>query len=550
MFRKSMLILLLSACCFGQIHFPDPKFKEYLVNGSWLAGTFEAWYDAPYDLNGDGEISVEEAAWVTGPISILGSEITDITGIEHFSNLQGLGITGTGITSLPKLPASLRSLNCSRNALTTLRDLSETSITHLQFNANQITELPPLPQTLRSLSCDANLLENVDSLGAFPSLEFLACSDNLLTELPDLHETNLWKLEVSGNRLSSLPQLPPGLEVLDCSRNQLSALPAIPELTHLDCDGNRLSSLPDFAPGLRRLVCNDNQLTVLPALPDTLNVLQCRNNRLTEVPDLTRAEGLQECFLEGNQLDTSACSMLGVLQQLPYVKLTFQPQADGELACPITDLRALIPWIVTDEQWTSRIAIFNAGNETVDVELRAMSNNIPGLATVQVGAQSVTVIEDKELFPYFPHYGVALYSTSSDLHVTYQTFNRETDSGRSPSQTNALVPADIQESIVFPYLPGDMTTALTFWAPFTRTHAFLDLQLHDEHGGLVAETVFRLPAGQVRAIILAELFPEIGLPDHGAVIVRARDQVRIAGIAYSFNASGEPAMSKAIPLKK
>lgn len=66
-----------------------------------------------------------------------------------------------------------------------------------------------------------------------------------LTSLPEL-PPGLQALEADDNSLASLPELPPGLEYLNASNNSLASLPTLPPVsTNLRVYGNRLTSLPE-----------------------------------------------------------------------------------------------------------------------------------------------------------------------------------------------------------------------------------------------------------------------------------------------------------------
>lgn len=74
-----------------------------------------------------------------------------------------------------------------------------------------------------------------------------------LTRLPPL-PTGLQVLHVDGNCLRELPPLPKGLQVLNCSSNPLRALPALPAgLRVLDASFCSLEIAPELPPGLRLL---------------------------------------------------------------------------------------------------------------------------------------------------------------------------------------------------------------------------------------------------------------------------------------------------------
>jgi hypothetical protein len=92
-------------------------------------------------------------------------------------------------------------------------------------------------------------------------------------------------LHCSGNKLTSLPDLPLGLQELSCWSNQLSSLPNLSTLTNLQvlhCWDNQLTSLPDLPLNLQDLTCWGNQLTSLPVLPLNLQALIYENNPLPQ----------------------------------------------------------------------------------------------------------------------------------------------------------------------------------------------------------------------------------------------------------------------------
>lgn len=88
------------------ILFPDVVFKNYLTNNSSI------------NTNGDGVISVQEAYNFVGKINISGLGVTNILGIEYFSNLKVLDISNTNIDSIDLRLAGVRGLDsliCKNN---------------------------------------------------------------------------------------------------------------------------------------------------------------------------------------------------------------------------------------------------------------------------------------------------------------------------------------------------------------------------------------------------------------------------------------------------
>ena len=180
-------------------------------------------------------------------LNIEGKNLTDISGIEYFTNLT--------------------SLDCSNNQLTALPVEKLTKLTLLYCYKNQLTALP---------------VENLTNL------TLLYCSYNQLTELPVEKLTKLTELSCFENQLIALPvEKLTKLTELSCSYNQLTELPVgnLTELTELSCSYNQLTELPvESLTKLTSLSCNNNQLTSLPVGSLTnLAVLNCSENRLTEL---------------------------------------------------------------------------------------------------------------------------------------------------------------------------------------------------------------------------------------------------------------------------
>ncbi|EGO5221109.1 hypothetical protein IUD35_000567 [Escherichia coli] len=163
------------------------------------------------------------------------------------------------------------------------RACNRASALELELANLMLTSLPELPAGLEKLDVSGNQL---CSLPVLPTgLEELYVRRNLLDSLPVL-PAGLKKLDVSRNRLCSLPVLPTGLVMLDVSNNQLSGLPALPAgLVTLDVRFNLMSSLPELPGYMRTLNVSNNQLIHLPVLPVRLKVLDVSNNQLTSLPD-------------------------------------------------------------------------------------------------------------------------------------------------------------------------------------------------------------------------------------------------------------------------
>lgn len=103
---------------------------------------------------------------------------------------------------------------------------------------------------------------------------------------------NFTELDCSNNLLSELPELPEGLTILDCRQNILEKLPRLPSsLITLSVGENKLKSLPSLPESLQELLCYSNDIQRIPEIPKNLEVLQCFNNPLYYVIPRRPQEG-------------------------------------------------------------------------------------------------------------------------------------------------------------------------------------------------------------------------------------------------------------------
>ena len=129
--QLAMLIIL--AACLSNCDKEDPQ--PYIPDNNFLKALIEA----GVDTDEDGTISLEEASAVTSLI-LVRKEISDLTGISKFVNLE--------------------ELLCYSNDLTTLDVSNNTALLRLVCYDNQLTNLDISKCTsLTSLNCSFNKLD-------------------------------------------------------------------------------------------------------------------------------------------------------------------------------------------------------------------------------------------------------------------------------------------------------------------------------------------------------------------------------------------------------
>lgn len=255
------------------IAFSDINFKNALLNNI-------------VDTNFDGEISIAEAGSIHVRIlNIDNSNITNLSGIEHFTSLDGLSAKNN----------DLESVDLSQNTMLSRLDLSSNNLSSIDLSQN--TELTLL--TLKQ-----NQIEVID-LSNNINLESLYLSTNLLNVINVTNNTELTRLILDYNSLTSINVSNNSkLEILSLLTNELSFIDVSQnsELTELHVGNNNLDCINIQANlNLRRLDIRQNNFETLTIDNPTIELLDFRGN-----------QNLQSAYLEGPQFQTA-----------PYFGLSF-----------------------------------------------------------------------------------------------------------------------------------------------------------------------------------------------------------------------------------
>ena len=238
--KKTLLLTVaLSAVGFGamaqDVNIPDANFKAYLVGNSLI------------NTNSDTEIQVSEAAAFTGNIFGNNLGITDLTGVEAFTAIEGLYVRDN----------DLGMLDVSGNVAMTYLDCRNTGISALDLSSNV---------ALTGVDCMQNNLTTLD-LSNNPDIWAVHCSDNDLTSLDISSNPLLSNFSCDNNDLTSIDvSNNSALVYFVCHFNDLTEidLSNCTVLAHFSCAGNNISEL-DFSNnlGLGNLYTAQNDITIL-----------------------------------------------------------------------------------------------------------------------------------------------------------------------------------------------------------------------------------------------------------------------------------------------
>ncbi len=169
----------------NETNFPDAIFRQYVTEN--------------IDKDNDGVLSTEEIITVTN-IDVSNKGISDLTGIEYFTNLEDLHCNYNKLKVLDvSNNTALRSLSCCDNQLTSLDVSNNKDLYNLICFNNQLTTLDVSNNTaLKYFHCNSNQLTTLD-VSKNVKLETLSCSLNHFTTLDVSNNTALKELECKNN---------------------------------------------------------------------------------------------------------------------------------------------------------------------------------------------------------------------------------------------------------------------------------------------------------------------------------------------------------------
>jgi Leucine-rich repeat (LRR) protein/PKD repeat protein len=335
------------------VYIPDAGFKAALLANTGI------------NTNGDTEIQVSEAKAYTGDIQVPSTGISDMTGLEAFTNLKALDCSGNQLSQLDvKANQLLTQLNCSNNQLSRLALRSNPLLEQLDCSNNQLELLDlRMNGALKDVLCQSNQLHSLDlrnganeAITAFdatdnPPLACISVDDadyatanwtmidagTVFTErgcnvfIPDANfkaalvgnssintngddeiqvseaEAYDGTIDVAIQGIAGMTGLEAfvNLTRLECSENQLTSLDvsANTKLDNLSCGGNQLTSLDVGSnTALETLWCDQNQLTSLDVSANTIiTSLSCGSNQLAGL-DLSVNTALASLSCGSNQM--------------------------------------------------------------------------------------------------------------------------------------------------------------------------------------------------------------------------------------------------------
>lgn len=192
------------------ITFPDLNFKTRLLQST--ANTGPVYFIASgsngqniaIDSNNNSEIEISEAQAVYR-LTVQYAAITDLSGIEYFSNLIDLNCADNLLTSLDVSALSnLENFRCDRNDISYLNITGLTNLRTFWYGGNNLPSIDANNNpNIVHLGCDGNNITSLDVSG-LPYLSFLVCGYNNINTLDLSNQNNLIHLSCPFNLLTEL----------------------------------------------------------------------------------------------------------------------------------------------------------------------------------------------------------------------------------------------------------------------------------------------------------------------------------------------------------
>lgn len=294
------------------------------------------------DDNNKSITMTEEAIDNIKTLYISKMNITDLSGIENFINLEILDIQGNNITSIEKVPGEhLLSLSVSK-----IEDIKDINLIENYNNLYSIevdgSTLEEIPESMKKISNRLLAIEWTN--GALKTVSWVKDFQNLRT------------LRLENNKISSLENLSTlkSLSTLDLSGNNIENIDEIgkcTELGTLELNDNNITSLDGISKlALITLYAANNKITDISTLNlGRLSLLDVSNNCISNFDNIKDVAVDRNYKISGQliKFDINSGDKVEVPAMIDQAKNFFEANSIELLNCTISDGKCEIDESVT-----------------------------------------------------------------------------------------------------------------------------------------------------------------------------------------------------------
>lgn len=309
------------------VNIPDPVFKAKLISSTTTNGIVSNSSGASIklDANNDGEVQISEAL-AASKIDIYNSAITDLTGINSFTNLKVLYIGNNNLTSISLNLPILENLSFGNSGLSTIDimscpnlvvvdvdyfnptfSLNSNAVKYLTVGGDYLQTINLQGLTaLKQINASGSALETINGSNMSTIEEAYISYSPMLSQINFSGSSNFKKLDVHNTGLSNLNLTNySGLIFLSCSNNTFAnvVLDGCTSLSNISLENNNISTISmNGANAIGSVNLSNNQLTSISFsnLP-SLGYLDLRNNSLSNIT-LNNLPNLWYLYVTTNQL--------------------------------------------------------------------------------------------------------------------------------------------------------------------------------------------------------------------------------------------------------
>ena len=245
------------------------------------------------------------------------ANISDLTGLEHATNLTQLDLRDNSISDISPLAGlnHLEYLSLNGNSISDISPLAGLNkLTILRFTRNSVSDISAVAglTKLTELYLHSNSISDISPLAGLTNLEYLSLIGNSISDIsPLVGLTNLEVLVLSNNSIFDISPVAGliSLAELYLSDNSISDISPVAGLTNLEALvllNNSISDISSVA-GLNNLwflILSDNSISDISALAGLTNLrtLALDQNSISDILPLVANTGLGS----GDEVDVSA----------------------------------------------------------------------------------------------------------------------------------------------------------------------------------------------------------------------------------------------------
>ena len=265
-------------------------------------------------------------------------QITDVSGIEKFTNLKTLDLEYNNISDITPLSSltKLTDLRLHSNNISNISPLQTlTNITYLSLGINKIRDITPLSALtkLKTLGLGENEISNISPLQTLTNITWLSLWDSKITDITSLSSlTNLETLYLNNNEISDITPLSSltNLKTLWLRSNEISNITPLSSLTNLETLG-----------------LSENEISNISPLQTLTNItwLSLWDSKITDITSLSSLTNLETLYLNNNEI--SDITPLRTLTNITWLNLGHNKVSDITSLSSLTNLETL--WLYSTE---------------------------------------------------------------------------------------------------------------------------------------------------------------------------------------------------------